>query len=446
MTCPVQGLLSLIAIRRNMSVARYILVALICSSPVTLLWDGLVMQGLIAGIVAIALAIMVQTLRPGETKFLVSTIRPAAAAAAVPALWVLIQVLPLRAIAHPIWRSLETALGRPVTGSISVDPGASIIALGQYLSMIAICFVSAAVAVDRRRAEWVLWALTGGSAAIALILLICQLFYSGGGPIIFSRAEAIDCSGIGTIIAAAACIRTLERYETRHASPLLSLPILLYAFAASSAALAICVLALVVAGTREVLAASGCGITAFACVTIIRRFQLGAWYATAIAAPVISVLVLIVAAHPTEHERSLLLAFAAPPTAASERVLGDAPLVGTGAGTFAALAPIYREIDDPPFRSIASTAAAFAIGLGKPMLFLIATATTVAIIALLRASLQRGRDSFYPAMGGSCLVTLLLLAFVNAGLLATPVSLIAAATLGLAVAQSKSRTVRPYAF
>jgi hypothetical protein len=49
-------------------------------------------------------------------------------------------------------------------------------------------------------------------------------------------------------------------------------------------------------------------------------------------------------------------------------------------------------------------------------------------------------------MGGSCLVTLLLLAFVNAGLLATPVSLIAAATLGLAVAQSKSRTVRPYAF
>jgi hypothetical protein len=80
------------------------------------------------------------------------------------------------------------------------------------------------------------------------------------------------------------------------------------------------------------------------------------------------------------------------------------------------------------------------------MLLLIAMATAVAIIALLRASLQRGRDSFYPAMGGSCLVTLLLLAFVNAGLLATPVSLIAAATLGLAVVQSKSRTVRPYAF
>jgi hypothetical protein len=32
--------------------------------------------------------------------------------------------------------------------------------------------------------------------------------------------------------------------------------------------------------------------------------------------------------------------------ALSERVLDDAPLVGTGAGTFAALASIYREIDD----------------------------------------------------------------------------------------------------
>ena len=147
---------------------------------------------------------------------------------------------------------------------------------------------------------------------------------------------------------------------------------------------------------------------------------------------------------PPERGTSFLLDFAAAPTAISERVLGDAPLVGTGAGTFAALAPIYRQMDDPPLRSVASTAAAtLAIELGKPMLWLVAAATVVAIIALLRASLQRGRDSFYPAMGGSCLITLLLLAFVNAGLLATPASLIAAATLGLAFAQSKSRTVRP---
>ena len=62
-----------------MSKVRLILVTLICSSPVILLWDGLIMQGLVAGIVAICLAITARTLRPGEAGFLVSIIRPLAA-------------------------------------------------------------------------------------------------------------------------------------------------------------------------------------------------------------------------------------------------------------------------------------------------------------------------------------------------------------------------------
>ena len=38
--------------------------------------SGLIMQGLVAGIVVVALPITARTLRPGETGFLVSTIRP----------------------------------------------------------------------------------------------------------------------------------------------------------------------------------------------------------------------------------------------------------------------------------------------------------------------------------------------------------------------------------
>ena len=445
MTGPVQGLLLLVAFRRKMSVvSKFILFALICASPLILLWDGPFAQGLVAGLIAIALAIAAQTLRPGETEFLLSTIRAVVAVVAVPALWMLVQVLPLGTLAHPIWASLETALGRPVTGSISIDRGASVIALGQYLSLAAIGFVSAAVAIDRQRAEWILFALAGATATNALILLFHGLVHSGGDLALFPQAQAIDCAGMGTIIAAAACTRTLERYATRHANPLRSVPILWCTLAASCTAFATCAAALILDGTHVVLVASGSGIGAFVFVMIMHRFGLGGWYATAIAAPVIAFVVLGVATQPTERGRSLLLAFAASPTAASEHVLGDAPLVGTGAGTFAALAQIYREADDPPPRYVASTAVAtLAIELGKPMLGLIVAATAAAIIALLRASLQRGRDSFYPAMGGSCLITLLLLAFVNGGLLASPASLIAAATLGLAVAQSKSRTVRP---
>jgi len=431
--------LQLIKLRR-VSKVRLILVTLICASPVILLWDGPIMQGLVAGIVAIALAITTQTLRPGETEFLVFIIRPLAAVAAVPALWVLVQVLPLRLFAHPIWKSAEAALGHPAAGTISVDLGASILALGQYLSVIAVAFVSAAVAVDRQRAEWILFALTAAVTAVALVILTL--------PATFARAQAIDCVGLGAIIASAACIRSIERYETRRSSPQRSVPVLLRTFFACVAALAVCGAVVIFDATREILIATSYGIFALTCISIIRRFALGAIGTTAIAAPTLGAVIFLLAYYTAERGTSVPLAFTGDSdpslTALSERLLHDAPLVGTGAGTFAALAPIYRQIDDPPPGSTATTAAAtLAIELGRPMFWLITVATAGCIFILLRASLQRGRDSFYPAMGGSCLITLLLLSFNNAGLFGTASSLMAAAVIGLAIAQSKSRTVKP---
>ncbi len=422
--------------------ARFIIVGLICAAPVILLWDGPVVQGLVAGVVAAALAVIARTLRPGETEFLVSVIRPAAAVMAVPALWILIQVLPLRALAHPIWTSAETALRHPIIGSISVDPGASIIALGQYLSLTAIGFVSAAVAVDRQRAEWVLFALTAACTAAALILLTHEVFGFGDDPVVSTPAPAVVCAAMGVIITGAACIRTFERYQTRHTSPPRSVATVLSTLAASSGALVICVAALVLEGTAAVLVATGCGIAAFASVMVIRRFGLWALSIAAVAAVVTAVIILPVVAPAGEPGRSVLLMFATSATATDQAMLADAPLVGTGAGTFASLAPIYRGPNNSPSDIAPTAAAAIAIELGRPMLWLMAAAAVVAIVILLRASLRRGRNSFYSAMGGSCLVTLLLLAFINAGLLTIGAGLVAAAALGLALAQSKSRNAR----
>ena len=159
--------------------ARFILVTLICASPIILVADGLIMQGLVAWIVASALAIIAQSLHPGEAKFLVSLILAPIAVAAVPALEMLIQLLPLRVFAHPIWTSAEQALGYPVAGAISVDLGQSVIALGKYLSMAAVALLSAAVAVDRVRAEWLLFALTAAGATIGLGILAQHVFYPG---------------------------------------------------------------------------------------------------------------------------------------------------------------------------------------------------------------------------------------------------------------------------
>ena len=425
-----------------MSKVRFILVALICESPAILLWDGLITQSLVTGTVTAAMMITVRALRPGETKFFVSIIRPLVVTAAVLALWMAVQVIPLRALSHPIWKSAEVALGHPLIGTISIDPGASVLALSQYLAMIAVAFLSAAVAVDRQRAEWLLFALTGACTFIGLLVLLHVSFSSGAGLPLFVPAQAIDCASIGTIIASAATIRAIERYETRRSSP----PALLRTFITSSVALVICILAVLLGGARQVLVAVACGCATLVWIRIMRRFALPGLTFTVVIVSVTLVAIFLAMVRPIEGGKTLLLAFAtssSATTAASERMLADTPLAGTGAGTFAALLPIYREINDSPTGPIAATAAAIvAIELGKPMFWLIVFTTVAFIFMLFRASLHRGRDSFYPAMGGACLVTLLVLAFSNAGLLGTAISLITAAALGLAFAQSKSRTIQ----
>ena len=205
----------------------------------------------------------------------------------------------------------------------------------------------------------------------------------------------------------------------------------------------LCAAAVLFDESPEVLFAMVSGVAIIAWIIVVRRFRLGVWGVAPFVVVAIGVALLVSATHPIERGRSILLAFASSssPGGVSERMLRDAPVVGTGAGTFAALVPIYREIDDPPGSSVASTTVAtLAIELGRPMLWLFVMAVVASVLIFLRAALQRGRDSFYPAMGGGCLVTLLLLTFVNAGLLGNAAGLIAAIMFGLAIAQSKSRT------
>jgi len=130
--------------------------------------------------------------------------------------------------------------------------------------------------------------------------------------------------------------------------------------------------------TREILIATAYGIFALACISIIRRFAVGTIGTAAIAVPALGAALLVLAYQAAERGTSSPLAFtgASDPSliALGERVLYDAPLAGTGAGTFAALAPIHRQIDDPPGSTAATAAAAFAIELGKPMIWLITVA------------------------------------------------------------------------
>jgi hypothetical protein len=430
--------------RSSVSTNRFILFALLCCSPAILLWDGLMALGLVAEVLAIALVIAARSLRSGETGFLISIIRWPLTFAALPAVWILIQALPLHLFAHPIWKSAEAALGH-LGAAISADPGATLIALGQYLSMIAAAFLAAAVAVDRQRAEWVFFALIIATTAIAAMYLVHELFFPGSWLSACAQEQALDCSAMGTIIAGTACIRALERSEMRQAAHR-SAAALPSSFAAPCAALAICAAAVLLPAITPILFAIAYGLAPLVCVLLIRRFDLGLLGIIGLAVVTIGVAILMLAAHPSERATSISLSFAMSSPALrslSQHVLDDAPLVGTGARTFLALAPVYREINDPqPACSAATAAVTFAIELGRPMLWLIVLGTLLGIVVLLSDALQRGRDWFYPTMGGGCLLTILLMSFINAGLLGTASGLTIAAAVGLAFAQSKSRSAK----
>ena len=60
-----------------------------------------------------------------------------------------------------------------------------------------------------------------GTALIGLTVAkwLFGLNFLNASAALFKRTQAIDCVAMGVIIAAAATIRTLEQYETRHASP-----------------------------------------------------------------------------------------------------------------------------------------------------------------------------------------------------------------------------------
>ena len=179
---------------------------------------------------------------------------------------------------------------------------------------------------------------------------------------------------------------------------------------------------------------------------VIRRFGLGPWGSAGIAAGVIATAIAIVAVRSEARDSDLSLAFANPSggsVALAQRILADGSWSGSGAGTFPALAPIYRDADDSTIEPAPPTAAAaLVIEFGRPLLWLAVAAAAAAITMLFRAALRRGRDSFYPAAGAGCLVALVLLAFGNAGLFGSAISIVAATVLGVALAQSRSRSAQ----
>jgi hypothetical protein len=432
--------------------ASFLLGLLIITTPIMLIFDGPIVHGIVAATAAVSIAVIAWRIRPGEAEFLSQVGGPVVAVAVVPALWFVAQVLPLHAVglAHPIWESARTALGRPLAGSISIDPGATLICLAQYISTVAIALVAAAVATDRQRAEWILFALVPTTTVIALIGLAASL----GGLIPLNGIDSglalqttTNCAALGIVLAAAAALHVLERARAYKGDTERPAVLLWRAFLVCLAAAAICFLAIVVGATGQTYFAFACGIATLAIAILIRHFFFGPWGFLAIVSTVAVVAIAAVAFQPAAMTVGLTLAFASdaspPLITLTQRILMETGWTGTGAGTFASIVHIYRDISELTARSVAPTAAAaIAIETGLPFLIGSLVAAAALVVVLLRGALRRGRDSVYSSAGAACVVTLTLLAFGNAAVFATPILIIVAAMVGIAVAQSRSRTGR----
>jgi hypothetical protein len=426
-----------------MSPAPLLLGLLILAMPVATVIDGAIVHGLIVAAAALLIAIIALRIRSNEVGFMASVARPMIVVAIVPVLWILFQVIPLKSLglANPIWESAAAALGHPVLGTISIDPGVTLVSLAWYLSAVAIALAAAAVALDRRRAAWVYSAILAATMIIAVMTLVAKF-----GPFALAQNVATrlpntgttDCAALGVIFALGAALRKFEHDKPygpdQNDRAGLFWPIIaLYIFAA-----VICLAAIVVGATNKAVFAVFCGIAILAAVPFIRRYRLGPWGYAAIISAALVVAIAAVALQPGKRINDLTLAFSAPAPApliaVTQRILAETSLSGTGAGTFFAVLPMYRDIDQLNAGDRAPTAAAaISVEMGRPFLW-------AAVVALLHDALSRRRDWIYSTSGASCVVATTLLAFTGAGLFGTAPTVVVASAIGIAVAQRKSRS------
>jgi hypothetical protein len=428
--------------------APLLLALLVLASPLFLIFDGPIAYGIVAAATAVLVAVVGLRTRPGEAGFLSSLILPVAIVSAIPALVILIQLIPLSSVglANPVWQSAAAALSRPVLGSVSVDPGATLISLARYISIVALAFVAAAVGIDRHRAYWLLCALTTASTFAALIGVATRLGsfkllnIEDSAPL---AAAASDYAGLGVILAIAMALCTLDRTNAPSSSGKSQSS---WLFLLCLVAIVVCSLAVFTSATRGAYFALACGIATMVVATVMRRFRFDVWGYSAIVLIAVTVGVAVLALRSDERMVDLTVAFAnspqAPTVVLTRRILAETSWLGTGAGTFAAIQPIYRDIAELAAGNSAPTAAAaIAIEMGRPFLWACVVGGIALAIMLLRGAASRGRDSFYSAAGASCVIAMTILLFNNNGVLGTSVLVVAATAVGMAIAQSKSRSV-----
>jgi hypothetical protein len=203
------------------------------------------------------------------------------------------------------------------------------------------------------------------------------------------------------------------------------------------AVFSICLSAILISADAILAFASVFGVGILVSVWTIRKWRLGPWGLAGLAA-FAAVLVVGFLAIASRKDADPALIFSTQDKLSSiERMLSDTKWAGSGAGSFEALSPIYRNSYEANSFEIPTAAATIAIEMGQPFLWACVIVFLIGALTLFRRALRRGRDYVYSSAGASCIIALLISLFSNNGILGLTSSLMIGVLSGLAFAQSK---------
>jgi hypothetical protein len=426
-----------------LSIAFILLIVAITTIPVSVILDEVAAQYLVTALAAAALAAVGISARAADVKLAAQVTRLLKLAAAVPAIWMVVQILPTPFWSHSIWINANEALDGQSWGHISIDTGKTFAALAFYLANVSMIVVGVFAARDRRRAELVLLTLTAITMLTTIALLIGKAITGSAMAEFNEMLSAV--SSLGIILSLTSGVRAVEQNESRQAVS--TRQNTRTGLALSGAGLLVSFAGLAASATLNVGLTVAFGAIAFGSVQAIRRVGLANWAIGIFIATMIAAGAMIVIwRHDSVRMLSPFLQFA---TAASpdailvaQRILSDTGWQGTGAATYAQLLPIYQEFGSSVTKA-PSTASAFAIELGWPMTVFIIAAAIGLVVMLYRGALIRGRDSFYPAAAAACTIIILFQTFCDTSLSNSGVAMVGDAVIGLGLAQSISNRESP---
>ena len=201
-----------------MSSTLILLLCLVTASPVFLVFDTPMASLLLTLWTAVMLGITGMYVRSTEAEHVWKTVRILVPLAAVPAIWMVVQMLPTPFLAHPIWQSAAAAFDASLSGKISADPGLTFQALLHYLTLLGIALTALCVAIDRRRAHHVLRALvavTGLVTAAFIVISVGEFRPSEGLNSPGLDATFVTICNLGMLLSASLIISAIDQYQIR---------------------------------------------------------------------------------------------------------------------------------------------------------------------------------------------------------------------------------------